>query len=75
MKKPIYESYEVGYEKSASIDYFHEGTEEKYVDKNIYKIVSTKYKEITDQDDLENGLRDWLWRVQVFLRELQNQED
>ena len=65
-KKPIYESYAVGYEKWASIDYFHEGTEEKYIDKNIYKIVSTKFKEISDEEDKANGLKDWLWKVQVF---------
>lgn len=68
-KDPIYTSYEVGYEKSASIDYFHDATENKYEDESKYKIVSTKHKEITDKDDIANGLKDWLWEVEVFNRE------
>jgi len=69
MNQPIYTSYEVGYEKSASIDYFHDGTDNKYEDESRYKIVSTKHKEITDEDDISNGLKDWLWQVEVFSRE------
>jgi hypothetical protein len=65
-KKPIYECYEIGYEKLASIDYFHDGTDQQYEDETLYEIVSTKFKEITDEDDLANGLRDWLWKIQVF---------
>ncbi len=66
MKKVIYTSYEEGYEKSASIDYFHDGTDQQYEDETKYEIVSTKYKEITDEEDMANGLKDWLWRVEVF---------
>jgi hypothetical protein len=65
-KKPIYESYEIGYEKWASIDYFHDGTDQQYEDETKYEVVSTKYKEITDEEDIANNLKDWLWKVQVF---------
>ena len=66
MTEPIYTTYEIGYEKWASIDYFHDSTDHKYTDQNKYKIVSTKWKEITDEDDLEQGLTDWLWKVEVY---------
>ena len=41
-------------------------TDHKYTDQNKYKIVSTKWKEITDEHDLEEGTRDWLWKVEVY---------
>ena len=66
MTEPIYTTYEIGYEKWASIDYFHDSTDHKYTDQNKYKIVSTKWKELTDEHDLEEGTRDWLWKVEVY---------
>ena len=52
----------------ASIDYFHDGTDQKYENETVYEIVSTKFKEITDEEDIANGLKDWLWKVQVFYK-------
>ena len=74
MNKVIYTSYEVGYDEWASIDYFHSGTDQQYEDKTKYEIVSTKYKEITDGEDMTNGLKDWLWRVEVFSKKEEEDE-
>jgi hypothetical protein len=38
------------------------------------EIVSTKYKEITDGEDMTNGLKDWLWRVEVFSKKEEEDE-
>ena len=42
MTEPIYTTYQIGYKKWASIDYFHDMTDHKYTDQNKYKVVSTK---------------------------------
>ena len=66
MTEPIYTTYQIGYKKWASIDYFHDSTDHKYTDQNKYKVVSTKWREITDEEDQNLGLRDWEWKIQVY---------
>jgi len=58
--------YEVATEKTFAIDHFHESTEDQYDDENQYKIVATKYKEITEEDD---DVQDWLWLIEVTTKE------
>ena len=66
MHKPIYTSHEIGYDKDASINYFHEGTNNKFIDDKKYLVTSTKGKEITDDIDIELGYRDFEWRIEVY---------
>ena len=72
MNKLIHTGLEIGYEKSSALDYFHDGTDNRYIDENKYKVVATKEKEITDEEQIKEGLRDWLWRVDVYLQESSN---
>lgn len=62
MGKEIYTSYEISYHKCFSLEYFHESTEDFYIDEKKYKIVSKKFKEITDND----LSKDWLWQIKVY---------
>tara|TARA_R110002020_G_scaffold63022_1_gene168089 strand:+ start:327 stop:557 length:231 start_codon:yes stop_codon:yes gene_type:complete len=71
-REPIHTSWEIGYEKEGALDYFHDGSEGKYLDENKYKLVITQGKEITDEDDEARGLKDYEWEVEVFLREKNN---
>ena len=48
MRKPIYTSHEIGYDKDASINYFHDGTNNKFIDDKKYLVTSTKGKAKTD---------------------------
>ena len=73
MHKPIYTSHEIGYDKDASINYFHDGTNNKFIDDKKYLVTSTKGKEITDDIDIELGYRDFEWRIEVY--KLTNQEE
>ena len=66
MHKPIYTSHEIGYDKDASINYFHDGTNNKFIDDKKYLVTSTKGKEITDDIDIELGYRDFEWRIEVY---------
>ena len=66
MHKPIYTSHEIGYDKDASINYFHDGTNNKFIDDKKYLVTSTKGKEITDDIDIELGYRDFEWRIDVY---------
>ena len=68
MPKPklIHVQHEVGYEKDGALDYFHTCTDSKYEDEKKYKVVATKYKEVTDEDDIANGYRDWEWCIEVY---------
>ena len=69
MNEPIHIGWETGTEKSFALDCFHESTEDKYIDKTKYKIVTHKWREITDADDEAQGLRDWEWYIEVFKKE------
>jgi hypothetical protein len=62
----IHVQHEVGYEKDGALDYFHTCTDSKYEDEKKYKVVATKYKEVTDEDDIANGYRDWEWCIEVY---------
>ena len=66
--KAMHVSYETGYDKEASLDYFHDGTDHKFVDESNFRIVSTRHKEITDNEDKAKGLQDWEWKVEVFTK-------
>tara|TARA_R100000742_G_C4194574_1_gene25576 strand:- start:61 stop:291 length:231 start_codon:yes stop_codon:yes gene_type:complete len=66
MSEPIHTGYEIGREEEGALDYFHDGTDHKYIDETKYKIVLHKDKEITDADDEAKGLRDWEWYIEVF---------
>ena len=66
MSEPIHTGYEIGREEEGALDYFHDGTDYKYIDETKYKIVLHKDKEITDADDEAQGLRDWEWYIEVF---------
>ena len=69
MKKVIHTGLEIGYVKWGALDYFHDGTDDKYIDENKYRVVATKEKEITDEADIKLGLRDWTWRIKVYSKE------
>jgi len=73
MSKPLKTTYEIGYERWSAIDYFHDTTSNKYVDESKYTIKAIKYKEITDKDDQKLGLKDWLWKVKVYEREVNDE--
>ena len=51
------------------IEYFDDGTDNKYIDENKYKVVATREKEITDEEDIKLNLKDYEWRVDVYLKE------
>jgi len=75
MSKLIHTSFEIGYKESGALDYFHDVTSNKYLDKNRYKVVSTRGKEITDDLDISLGLKDYEWRIEVYdeLKKLKEQ--
>jgi len=66
IKEPVYTGYEIGYEKDGALNYFHTETDGEYDNEEKYKVVATKYKEITDEDDIANGYRDWEWCIEVY---------
>lgn len=65
-KNVVKVGYEVATEKTFAIDHFHESTEDQYDDENQYKIVATKYKDITEEGD---DVQDWLWLIEVTTKE------
>ena len=66
--EPIFTSDEVATEEFFALGYFHDGTNDKYIDESKYTVIATKEKEITDKDDIELSIRDYEWRVEVFLK-------
>ena len=66
MVKLIHTGFEIGYQKDGALDYFHDGTNNKYIDENQYKVVATRGKEITDELDTNLGLKDYEWRIEVY---------
>ena len=69
MSEPVHTGYEIGYEERGALDYFHQSTEDKYIDETKYKIVLHKWRETTVADDEAQGLRDWEWYIEVFKKE------
>lgn len=66
MGKLIHTGFEIGYQKAGALDYFHDGTDNQYLNENQYKVVAIRGKEITDELDDQLGLKDYLWRIEVF---------
>ena len=66
--KSIFTSFEAAGDEFFALGYFHDGTNDKYIDENKYTVIATKEKEITDKDDIELSIRDYEWRVEVFLK-------
>lgn len=62
----IHTGYETGSSKGSALDCFHDTTNFKYIDETKYRIVLHKEKEITDDFDESQGLRDWEWYIEVF---------
>jgi len=69
MSEPVHTGLEIGTDEIYALDYFHQSTEDKYIDETKYKIVTHKWKEITDADDEAQGIRDWEWYIEVFKKE------
>ena len=69
MNKVIHTAQETATEECFCLEYFDDGTDNKYIDENKYRVVATKEKEITDEADIKLGLRDWTWRIKVYLKE------
>jgi hypothetical protein len=69
MNKVIHTAQETATEECFCLEYFDDGTDNKYIDENKYRVVATKEKEITDKEQIKEGVRDWLWRVDVYLKE------
>mgnify|MGYP003625053714 FL=1 len=72
MSKPVHTGYEIGYEEEGALEYFWQSLEddkekrEAYFDATKHKIVTHKWREITDADDEAQGLKDWEWYIEVF---------
>ena len=75
MGKLIHTTKEIATEECFCLEYFDDGTDNKYIDENKYKVVATKEKEITDAEQMKEGVKDWLWRVDVYLQESSNVND
>jgi len=68
--KLIHTGWETAYEEWAALDYFHDNTNDKYLDEKKYKVVAIKWKEITDEEDIANGVKDWEWEIKAFRLEV-----
>ena len=72
-EEPIHTCYEIARDEDGAMDYC---LQDNFFDQNDpdpdskYRFVVTKEKEITDEDDEKLGLRDWLWRIEVYEREV-----
>jgi len=66
--KSIFTSFKAAGDEFFALGYFHDGTNDKYIDESIYTITATKEKEITDKDDIKSGVKDYKWRIEVFLK-------
>jgi len=68
-EEPVHTCYEIGRDEDGAMDYC---LQDDFFDQDDpdpdskYRFVVTKEKEITDEDDEKLGLRDWLWRIQVY---------
>lgn len=76
-EEPIHTCHEIGYDEDGAMDYC---LQDDFFDQNDpdpdskYRFVVTKEKEITDEDDEKLGLRDWLWRIEVYERGVSDEE-
>jgi len=68
MIEPIYTGYEIGYSKTGALDYFWQDEKTEFFDETKHQVKITKTKEITDEEDVKLGLRDWLWKIEIFNR-------
>ena len=57
---------EIVRENSQLITNSNYGEEDNIINNIEVKGEAIKYKEITDQDDQKLGLKDWLWKVEVY---------
>jgi len=68
-EEPVHTCYEIGRDEDGAMDYC---LQDDFFDQDDpdpdskYRFVVTKEKEITDEDDEKLGLRDWLWRIEVY---------
>ena len=62
----IHTGWETACEEWEALDCFHDNTTDKYLDEKKYKVVAIKWKEITDENDIANGVKDWEWEIKVF---------
>jgi len=69
MGKLIHTTKETATEECFCLEYFDDGTDNKYIDENKYKVVATREKEITDEEDIKLNLKDYEWRLDVYLKE------
>lgn len=66
MIEPIHTGYEIGYSKEGALDYFWQDEKTEFFDETKHQVKITKTKEITDEEDVKLGLRDWLWKIEIF---------
>lgn len=77
-EEPIHTCYEIGRDEDGAMDYYLQDDffdqDDYYLDPDSkYRFVATKEKEITDEDDEKAGLKDWLWRIEVYERGTTNE--
>ena len=73
--EPLYVGYEIGYDKDGALDYFWQDLNTEFFDESKHKIRITKYKEITDEEDEKLGMRDWLWKIEIFYKKKKNEDE
>tara|TARA_R100000655_G_C2982020_1_gene191946 strand:+ start:1341 stop:1562 length:222 start_codon:yes stop_codon:yes gene_type:complete len=70
MNKPIKVFYETGYDCNGALDFDIADWLPDYDDPSKFEIVLNKYKDISDEDDIKEGVTDWVWRIEVFKKEV-----
>ena len=65
----LYVGFEIGYDKNGALDYFWQDLNTKFYDEKKHKVKATKVKNISDEEDQELGLQDWLWKIEIFKKE------
>tara|TARA_R100000655_G_scaffold2490_1_gene10026 strand:- start:50 stop:271 length:222 start_codon:yes stop_codon:yes gene_type:complete len=73
MSNAIYVGYEIGYDREGALDYFFQDEKTEFYDKTKHKIKTTKIKDITDAEDEKIGLQDWLWKIEIFNKEVSDE--
>ena len=69
MSNAIYTGFEIGYDKNGALSYFWQDEKTEFYDEMKHKVKATKIKDITDEEDQELGLKDWLWKIEIFNKE------
>ena len=67
--RALYVGYEVGYDKDGALDYFWQDEKTEFFDEVKHTVIATKVKDISDEEDQELGLQDWLWKIEIFNKE------